>query len=243
MGTRLGDDCESTKQSVLDHELWATMREVRLDHASTANFMVGVWPFIERFPGFMALNLLKTRYGRSLGDDLARRWLVRNIRVEQNHAEYWLNWAEGAGVPRSEVLNTRPAHGTQTWPTGARKSAPSEVLAAGMMATNYAIEGVTGEWARPIYESAAYAESFPARSRTGKPALASTARRLRRHPPVGGTGDCLHADGHDASGRRGDSHLGECVSAAIPACESSATFACRHAASSRDEGSGGLMVI
>ena len=38
----------------------------------------------------MAQSLLKTRYGRSEGDNLARRWLVRNIRVEQNHAEYWL---------------------------------------------------------------------------------------------------------------------------------------------------------
>jgi pyrroloquinoline quinone (PQQ) biosynthesis protein C len=160
-------DCESTKQSVLDHELWAMMREVRLDHASTANFMVGVWPFIERFPSFMALNLLKTRYGRSLGDDMARRWLVRNIRVEQNHAEYWLSWAEGSGVSRDDVLNARPPHGTQTLANWCEEISANGTLAAGMIATNYAIEGVTGEWSRPIYESTAYAESFPPRIRTG----------------------------------------------------------------------------
>src|SRR3546814_6241275 len=68
--------------------MWDLMREVSLSHSATRHFMVGIWPVIERFPAYMALSLLKTRFGRSPGDNLARRWLVRNIRVEQNHAEY-----------------------------------------------------------------------------------------------------------------------------------------------------------
>ncbi len=83
-------DCAQAKQSVIDHELFAMMREARLDDESTSNFMIGIWPVIERFPGYMAMSLLKTQFGRSAGDNLARRWLVRNIRVEQNHAEHWL---------------------------------------------------------------------------------------------------------------------------------------------------------
>lgn len=158
-------DCESTKQSVLDHELWAMMRDATLDQASTTNFMVGIWPFIERFPSYMALNLLKTRYGRSAGDNLARRWLVRNIRVEQNHGEYWLNWAEGSGVSREEVLNGRPPHGTQTLANWCEEISATGTLAAGIVATNYAIEGVTGEWSQPIYESSIYRESFPEKTR------------------------------------------------------------------------------
>src|SRR6185312_7696838 len=67
-------DCEQAKQGILGHEVWARMSEARLDPASTRNFMVGVWPVIERFPAYMAHNLLKTRYGRSPGDNLARRW-------------------------------------------------------------------------------------------------------------------------------------------------------------------------
>ena len=78
--------------------------------------MVGIWPVIERFPAYMALNLLKTQYGRTQGDNLARRWLVRNIRVEQNHAEYWLDWAEAAGISRDEVLHGLPPHGTGALP-------------------------------------------------------------------------------------------------------------------------------
>ena len=153
-------DCESTRQRVLDHQIWKMMTALQLDRESTRNFMMGLWPFIERFPSFMALNLLKTRYGRSPGDDKARRWLVRNIRVEQNHAEYWINWAEGAGVSREELLNEKPPHGTDGLAQWCEEVSARGTLAAGMVATNYAIEGVTGEWSRMIYDSEEYRDSF-----------------------------------------------------------------------------------
>jgi hypothetical protein len=123
--------CAATKQGVVDHEAWTLMREARLDAVGTRDFMVGVWPVIERFPGYMALNLLKTRYGRSKGENMARRWLVRNIRVEQNHAEYWLNWAEGAGVPQDEVLNGAAPYGTEALHSWCEEVSRSGPLAAG----------------------------------------------------------------------------------------------------------------
>lgn len=202
--------CRASKQQVLDHELWAMMRECTLSRQATANFMIGIWPFIERFPGYMALNLLKTRYGRSPGDNLARRWLVRNIRVEQNHAEYWLNWAEGAGVPRQQVLNGAPPRGTQSLANWCEEVSTSGSLAAGMVATNYAIEGVTGEWTQPIYDSQAYRESFPAETRAG------TLRWLQLHAAY----DDVHpwealeivCTLTGASPRADEvAHLGECV--------------------------------
>lgn len=153
--------CQATKQGVIDHEVWSIMCEARLDAVATRDFMVGIWPVIERFPGYMALNLLKTRYGRSKGENMARRWLVRNIRVEQNHAEYWLNWAEGAGVPESEVLNGAAPYGTEALANWCEEVSRSGPLAAGMIATNYAVEGATGEWSQKVFESVAYAESFP----------------------------------------------------------------------------------
>ncbi|WP_266168912.1 TenA family transcriptional regulator [Dyella subtropica] len=152
--------CEAAKRGVVDHELWTVMGEARLDAISTRDFMVGVWPVIERFPAYMALNLLKTKYGRSPGESMARRWLVRNIRVEQNHAEYWLNWAEGAGVSRDEVLHGKAPHGTETLADWCEQVSSKAALAAGVIATNYAVEGATGEWSQKIYESTAYAESF-----------------------------------------------------------------------------------
>ena len=158
-------DCAVAKQTVVGHEMWQLMREVRLDQSSTANFLVGIWPVIERFPAYMALSLLKTRFGRSAGDDMARRWLVRNIRVEQNHAEYWLKWAEGEGVARDDVLNGHAPLGTGTLASWCEEICTNGSLAASIAASNYAVEGATGEWSKIVYESKAYSDSFPANER------------------------------------------------------------------------------
>lgn len=158
--------CESTKQDVLRHELWTLMRQARLGPAATRNFMIGIWPLIERFPGYMAHSLLKTQYGRSHGDNLARRWLVRNIRVEQNHADHWLKWAEGAGVAREEVLRGNAPLGSQTLAQWCEEVSSRGSLAASIVATNYAVEGATGEWSQLVYDSETYAQSLPAETRT-----------------------------------------------------------------------------
>lgn len=160
-------DCEGTKRSVIEHPLWESMINGSLGKAGTTNFMVGIWPVIERFPAYMAQSLLKTRFGRSAGDNLARRWLVRNIRVEQNHAEYWLNWAEGAGIAREEVLQGVAPHGTETLANWCEDVSRRDTLAAGIAATNYAVEGATGEWSQLLFDSRRYVERFPEKSRAG----------------------------------------------------------------------------
>jgi pyrroloquinoline quinone (PQQ) biosynthesis protein C len=115
----------------------------------------------------MARSLLKTRYGRSEGENLARRWLVRNIRVEQNHAEYWLHWAEGAGVPREAVLHGTLPAGTQVLANWCEEVSNNDTLAASLAAVNYAVEGATGEWSRILYESESFAAQYPEHSRRG----------------------------------------------------------------------------
>lgn len=158
-------ECDRVKQTVVDHQLWDVMCDAEPRPDCTARFMVGIWPVIERFPAYMAQSLLKTRYGRSAGDDLARRWLVRNIRVEQNHAEYWLHWAEGAGVPRTDVLEGALPAGTQGLADWCEDVSGRDSLAASVAAVNYAIEGATGEWASILYQSEGYAAQFPPESR------------------------------------------------------------------------------
>jgi pyrroloquinoline quinone (PQQ) biosynthesis protein C len=153
--------CADARAAIVGHDMWGAMRTAALDPVTTRNFMVGVWPVIERFPGYMSHSLLKTRYGRSPGDDLARRWLVRNIRVEQNHAEYWLNWAESAGVSREDVLNAEPPKGSQALANWCEEVSRDDSLAAGIAATNYAVEGATGDWSQIVYDSKEYAESLP----------------------------------------------------------------------------------
>lgn len=158
-------DCESGRQGLAQHEFRDVMASGTITHAGTATFMKGIWPVIERFPGYMALSLLKTRYGRSPGDNLARRWLVRNIRVEQNHAEYWLDWAEGEGVARDDVLLGMPVRGTEALANWCEDVCTNGTLAASIAASNYAVEGATGEIAQYIYASKNYATKFPAKSR------------------------------------------------------------------------------
>jgi len=153
-------ECDRVKQTLVDHELWEAMQGSASDADCSTNFLVGTWPVIERFPAYMAQSLLKTRYGRSEGDNLARRWLVRNIRVEQNHAEYWLHWADGAGIPRERILNGSLPAGTQVLANWCDEISNQGSLAASIAAVNYAVEGATGELSRILYESEDYVGKF-----------------------------------------------------------------------------------
>ena len=85
---------ERDKMRVVDHELFALMRDGLLPTSAMRKFLTGAWPTIEQFPQFMAMNLKKLSVGDSPGEDLARRYLIHNIRVEQKHAEHWVDWAE-----------------------------------------------------------------------------------------------------------------------------------------------------
>jgi pyrroloquinoline quinone (PQQ) biosynthesis protein C len=69
------------------------MREATLTSRQAEAFLVDGWPVVEQFPQYMAMNLQKLRYGHSRGQDLARPYMTRNIRVEQNHADNRVDWA------------------------------------------------------------------------------------------------------------------------------------------------------
>ncbi|HEY5801316.1 MAG TPA: iron-containing redox enzyme family protein [Burkholderiaceae bacterium] len=152
--------CAPAKRRLVGHELFARMRDAALAPAATANFLVGSWPVIEQFPKYMALNICKTVHGRSRGDDMARRFLMRNIRIEQHHAEMWLNWAGACGISRNDVFNSELACETRALPNWCLASAGNDTLAASMAATNYAIEGAAGEWTVLVCASDAYEQSF-----------------------------------------------------------------------------------
>ena len=153
------EECREYRRQAAQHELYQRMKAGELPHLAARNFFVGVWPVIEQFPQYMALNLLKVKIGRR-GDEMARRYLIRNIRVEQNHVDLWIDWAEAEGVTREELLEgpippAAEALSHWCWHTCERDS-----LAAAMAATNYAIEGATGEWAAMICAAPRYEETF-----------------------------------------------------------------------------------
>lgn len=152
--------CAEAHHRVASHELYHQLRDATLGEAQTYTFLVGLWPVIELFPQYMAQNLLKVQYGRTRGHDLARRYLIRNIRVEQNHADHWLEWAAACGVNRNELLYGEVPLETHALSHWCWHSCERDSLAAAMAATNYALEGVTGEGAALVCSSDVYENSF-----------------------------------------------------------------------------------
>ncbi|SAL66149.1 hypothetical protein AWB74_03702 [Caballeronia arvi] len=164
----LGDvlaETNEAKRQVIDHPIFAAMREAELTTHQAEAFLVNGWPVVEQFPQYMAMNLQKLRYGHSRGEDLARRYLTRNIRVEQNHADYWVDWAAAHDVNKRALMKgsgSSLAYALSHW---CWKSSSGDPLAASIAATNFAIEGVTGEWSAFVCSSETYANSFPASMR------------------------------------------------------------------------------
>lgn len=158
----LVESCSAARQRVAAHELFHRMRDNSLDANQISTFLVGVWPVIEQFPQYMAQNLLKLQYGRARGHDLARRYLIRNIRVEQNHADHWVEWAVASGVSRDELLYGEVPTETHALSHWCWHTCERDTLAAAMAATNYAIEGVTGDWSALVCSSDVYEQAFPA---------------------------------------------------------------------------------
>lgn len=152
---------QQSKHKVVTHDVFAMMREARLPPAAAYQFFVGGGPVIEQFPQYMAVNLCKVKYGRSVAETMARRYLMRNIRVEQNHADHWVDWAAARGISVDDLFSGEVPVESQVlnhwcWHTCKRDS-----LATSMAATNLAIEGATGEWSSLVCESSAYEQSFP----------------------------------------------------------------------------------
>lgn len=156
-------ESQKAKNTVVQHDAWRLMREGEAGRRLHQIMLIGFWPLIERFPQFLALNLLKTSHGRNAGINAARRWLARNLRTEARHAEWFLDWAEALGVSRDEMFDgERPPGMTAITDWCWQVSHQGELVEA-MAATNYAIEGITGDWVREVVRSERYKQLFAGR--------------------------------------------------------------------------------
>lgn len=154
-------ETSSRAHAVAHHEAWYQLRDATIPEAKHHALLIGFWPLIERFPQFLALNLLKCTYGEDTALNKARGWLIKNLRVEQRHVEWYRDWAECAGISRKNLYQShRPAASTAItdWCWHVCESGG---LAEGIAATNFAIEGVTGDWCEMVWQSTAYRGLFP----------------------------------------------------------------------------------
>lgn len=153
--------CNDAKHAVVDHEIFRRMHEGALPPAAMRRFLAGFWPVIEQFPQYMAMNLLKVRYELGPAHALTRKYLIRNIRVEQNHVEYWIDWAHGHGMSRDDLLSGWRSGATDALSHWCWHTCERDSLSVAMAASNYAIEGATGEWAAFVCGSPTYELGFP----------------------------------------------------------------------------------
>ena len=149
---------ESTERrlSVANHELWRQLADGSFALHAHRNLVVGFWPLVDCFPQFLALNLLKTNTCRDPAINGSRAWLSKNLQIEQRHAQWFLDWGEAFGTPRDEMFDgARPVEMTAITDWCWHVCQQGE-LADAMAATNYAIEGVTGEWTPRLAHSEPY---------------------------------------------------------------------------------------
>jgi pyrroloquinoline quinone (PQQ) biosynthesis protein C len=168
-------DCEDAKRKVVYHPLCKAMKDATLDLESTHRFLVGFFPVIEQFPQFMASNLMKARFGQSKGEAMARSYLIQNIRVENMHAKHWLQWAEASGLALDDLMTQEvpsEMHALAHW---CGHVSLIDELAVAVAATNYAVEGATGDFSCFVCSEETYSLTFP------EPIRKSAMRWLKVH--------------------------------------------------------------
>lgn len=139
------------KDKVVSHPLFKDVSEGKLPIAKCKRALIDFYPLVENFPKYMALNLSKTKRNTP-GHLEAKYWLIQNIKVEQNHADWWHSWAEGFGVSDEQLALAEPSPMMDSinnflWSVNMNYSLPE-----GIAATNLAIEWATGEWTINILE-------------------------------------------------------------------------------------------
>lgn len=158
---RVVRETERDKLRVVNHELFARMRDAKLPVAAMRSFLAGVWPTIEQFPRFMAMNLKKVGHGNSPGEDMARRYLIHNIRVEQKHADHWVDWARSVDLTLADLRRADGIEGSAALAHWCWYVCDQASLPVAMAATNYAVEGATGEWSCLVCSLTTYVDSLP----------------------------------------------------------------------------------
>ena len=172
------------KERVVEHPVWQQLAAGELPLASYQKMLLQFFPLVENFPKFMGLAMTKASPNRA-GHEDAKAWLIGNIKVEQNHANWFRDWAEGIGIPGAELNTVRPAAEIDAvvhylWSVGHNGS-----LSESLAATNVGIEWATGEWSMNIVAGAEhyFEKTLPPKLQR-RDGVDPGPRALRRHPSL-----------------------------------------------------------
>jgi pyrroloquinoline quinone (PQQ) biosynthesis protein C len=137
------------KDRVVQHPIFQTMGEGELPIDHFRYTLLNFYPLVENFPKYMALNLAKCRRDKP-GHDETRNWIMGNMRVEQRHAYWYQDWAEGFGVDRDMLNTVTPPAAMDAVNHYLWDQCRNAPLVEGIGAANLAIEWATGEWTRYV---------------------------------------------------------------------------------------------
>lgn len=139
------DDLVPLKDKVVHHPYFREIQSGELPIELGRRGLIDFYPLVENFPKFMALNLAKVKR-QEVGHEETKHWLIQNIKVEQNHADWWHFWANGFGVTDEELRNAKPSPLMDAINHYLWNINTYGLLSEGIAATNLAIEWATGEW-------------------------------------------------------------------------------------------------
>jgi len=141
---------EPYRNAILECRLVREASAGTLPVSKMRTWIIHVYPFIETFPKWVALNITKTHDARSRG------YMIDNVRVEKRHAEQWVYMAQGFGIDPYVLYSVQPLPEVEAlthwlWSINTRGS-----LAEAVGATNYSIEGVTQDLAKLMVKGFPY---------------------------------------------------------------------------------------
>ncbi|MGE5839215.1 MAG: PilZ domain-containing protein [Deltaproteobacteria bacterium] len=133
---------EPTWNAILNSRLLQEASAGTLSLPQMRAWLLQLYPFIETFPKWIALNIPKTQ------EAMSRGYLIDNVRVEKRHAEQWVYMAEGFGLKREDLYTVKPLPEVDALTHWLWSINSQGTLAEAVGATNYAIEGITRDIAK-----------------------------------------------------------------------------------------------
>jgi len=133
------------KKQVTEHKVFKSMGKGEFPLEKFRKTLLNFFPLVENFPKFMALNLAKTKIQKP-GHEDAKYWLISNIHEEQTHAIWYMDWAQGFGVPKEDIIKVVPTPAMEAVVNHLWKTSSSASVAVCLAATNIGIEWATGAW-------------------------------------------------------------------------------------------------
>lgn len=137
-------------EQVAAHPFFRHLEEASATLAQCRKALLGFYPLVESFPRYMALVLARIGSHDAPRAADARGWLMRNIKTEEAHARWFVEWGRPIGLGPDDFAAARPTARMDAQNCFLYRTAATVPIAEAVAAVNYAVEGATGIWTRRV---------------------------------------------------------------------------------------------